>query len=134
MVSQFPYSWIRQLRTTTAIAMLLTTASWSVAAETVQNEKLNEVTSKLRACVRTYAPAHQAAGTQNTADAINFFVETCFPTIKISDLTNPGAAPSPRPGALSLSDLDNAGAIPPGLFRRVIAEELADIFDQTRTR
>ena len=132
LVSQFPYLWIGQLRT--AIAILLATMSWSVSAQTAQNEKLNEVISKLRACVRTYAPAAQAAGTQNTRDATNFLIETCLPPFRMSDLLNPGAASSPRSGALSPSDLANVGAIAPGLFRHVIGEELSEIFDQTRAR
>jgi hypothetical protein len=117
-----------------AIALLLATVPWSVSAQTGKDEKLNEVIAKLRACVRTYAPAAQAAGTQSTRNAINFLMEACLPPLRVSDLTNPGTIPSPPPGALSLSDLANVGAIYPGLFRHVISEEWADISDQTRTR
>jgi hypothetical protein len=113
---------IGQLRT--VIALLLATVPWSVLAQTAQDENLKEVISKLRACVRTYAPAAQAAGMQNTSDAINFFIETCTPPLTVSALINPGAAPRPRPGMLSLSDYANVGAVPPpGIFRRVIGEE-----------
>jgi hypothetical protein len=71
---------------------------------------------------------------QNTSDAINFFIETCTPPLTVSALINPGAAPPPRPGTLSLSDLANVGAMPPGIFRRVIGEEWADFTEQPRTR
>jgi hypothetical protein len=70
---------------------------------------------------------------QNTSDAINFFIEACTPPLTVSFLINPGSAPPPRPGMLSLNDLANVGAITPGLFRRVIGEEWADFVEQTRT-
>ena len=122
------------LRLRIPVALLLATASWSVSAQTSGNEKLDEVIAKLRACIRMYAPAARAAGTQNAPDAINFLIETCIPPVRVSDLTDPGATPSPQPGALSPSDLANVGAIPPGLFRRVVNEDWADILDQSRKR
>lgn len=103
--------------------------SWSVSAQTTaQNENLLQVISKLKACVRTYAPA---AGEQKTSDAINFFIKTCIPPVDV--LGNAGAAPA-RPGMLSLSDLANVGAVPPGMFRRVIGEEWASFIEETRAR
>ena len=116
------------------ITLLLATVPWSVFAQTAQDENLKEVISKLRACVRTYAPAAQAAGIQNMGDAINFFIETCTVPLTVSALINPGAVPAPRPGMLSLSDYANVGAVPPGTFRRVIGEEWAAFVEQTRTR
>ena len=100
------------------------------AQTAAQSENLLQVISKLKTCVRTYAPA-QAARAQSTSDAINFFIKKCTPPL--GDLTNAGAAPA-GPGMLSLSDLANVGAIPPGMFRRVIGEEWADFVEQTRTR
>jgi len=44
------------------------------------------------------------------------------------------AIPIRRPGAVSPSDLDGVGAIPPGLFRRIVSEKWAHIVDQTCTR
>ncbi len=114
-----------------AVVVLLATVPWSVSAETSENEKLNEVLAKLRACVRTYAPA---ARTQTTRDPLNFLIETCSPPLRASDLTSPGASPGADPGALSPSDLAGVGAIPPGLFRHVVSEEWADIIDPTRAR
>ena len=123
---------IGQLRI--VIALLLAIAPWSASAQSAQNENLKEVISKLRACVRTYAPAAQAAGMQTTSDAINFFIETCTPPLTVSALNDPGAAPRPRPGALSLTDYANVGALPPGMFRRVIGEEWAAFVEETRAR
>ena len=114
-----------------AIVFLLATVPWSVSAETSENEKLNEVLAKLRACVRTYAPA---ARTQNARNPLNFLIETCSPPLRASDLTSPGASPDAKPGALSPNDLAGVGAIPPGLFRHVVSEEWADIIDPTRAR
>jgi hypothetical protein len=71
---------------------------------------------------------------QNTNDAINFFIETCTPPLAVSTLINPGAAPPPRPGMLSLSDYANVGAVPPGIFRRVIGKEWAAFVEETSTR
>lgn len=117
------------------VTLLLATVPWSVSAQTAQNENLKEVISKLRACVRTYAPAVQAVGMQKTSDAINFFIETCTPPLSVIDLTNAGAAPPPpRPGMLSPSDFANVGAVPPGIFRRAIGEEWAAFVEETRTR
>ena len=116
----------------TAITLLLATVPWSASAQTAaQNENLLQVTSKLKTCVRTYAPAAQAAGVQKTGDAINFFIKTCTPPVGV--FANAGAAPA-GPGMLSLSDLANVGAMPPGMFRRVIGEEWASFVEETRTR
>jgi hypothetical protein len=106
---------------------------WSVLAQTTQDENLKAVISKLRACVRTYAPAAQTAGMQNAGDAINFFIETCSPGI--STIVNPRAEnSSPPPGALSPSDFANTGAVAPGIFRRVIGKEWAAFVEETRAR
>jgi hypothetical protein len=115
----------------TAITLLLATVPWSVSAQTAQDENLKEVISKLRACVRIYAPAAQTAEMQSTSDAINFFIKTCTPPV--SFLGNAGAAPA-GPGMLSLSDFANVGAIPPGVLRRVIDKEWATFVEETRTR
>jgi hypothetical protein len=71
---------------------------------------------------------------QNTNDAINFLIETCIPTPTLSALINPGAAPPPRPGTLSPSDLTNLGAVTPGIFRAVIRDEWAAFVEEARTR
>jgi hypothetical protein len=132
LVSRFPYFVDRAVencnRTATCNHVLV-----GIGTDGQKKREASDVIAKLRACVRTYAPAARAAAMQNTGNAINFLVETCSPPMKVSDLTSPGATPSPQSGALSLSDLANAGAIPPGLFRRVVSEEWADIVDQTRT-
>ena len=101
------------------------------AQTAAQNENLLQVISKLKTCVRTYAPAAQAAGVQKTSDAINFFIKTCTPPVGV--LANAGAAPA-GPVMLSLSDLANVGAMPPGIVRRVIGEEWASFVEETRTR
>ena len=125
-----PNLWTGQLRT--AITLLLATAPWSVSAQTAaQTENLLQVISKLKTCVRTYAPAAQAAGVQKPSDAINFFIKTCIPPVSV--LGNADAA-SAGPGTLSLSDLANVGAMPPGIFRRVIGEEWASLVEETRAR
>jgi hypothetical protein len=117
----------------TAITLLLATVPWSMSAQTAApNENLLQLLSKLKTCVRANAPAAQTAGMENTNEAINFFIETCTPPL--SALTNPGAAPPPRPGMLSQSDFANVGAVPPGIFRRVIGEEWASFVEETRTR
>jgi hypothetical protein len=118
----------------TAITLLLATVPWSVPAQTAApNENLLQLLSKLKTCVRENAPAAQTAGMQNTNDAIKFFIETCTPPLSVSALTNPGAAPPSRPGMLSQSDFANVGAVPPGIFRRVIGEEWASFVEETRT-
>jgi hypothetical protein len=71
---------------------------------------------------------------QNTSNVINFFIEACTPPLTLSVLTNPGVVPSPRPGMLSLSDYANVGAVPPGIFQRVIGEEWVAFIEQTRLR
>jgi hypothetical protein len=72
---------------------------------------------------------------QNTGDAINFFIETCTSPLRMSTLVNPGAEDSPpRPGMLSLSDYANIGAVPPGIFRRVIGKEWGAFVEETRAR
>jgi hypothetical protein len=122
--------WTGPLRT--AITLLLVSVPWSVSAQTAaQNENLQQVISKLKTCVRTYAPDAQTVGVEKTDDAINFFIKTCIPPL--GHLANAGAAPL-RPGMLSLSDLDNVGAVPPGLFRRVVGEEWAAFVEETRAR
>jgi hypothetical protein len=109
--------------------LLLAALPGSAGAQTAPNEKLVEVISKLRSCVRTYAPAAQAAGMRNSGDAINFFLKTCI-------TLPPGFADAGEalPGALPSSDLADVGAVPPGIFRRVAGEEWASFVEQTRTR
>jgi len=99
----------------TAIALLLATVPLSVSAQTGQNEKLRQVVSNLKACVRGYAATAQAAGVQTTGDAVDFFIKTCGP---------------------SLSDLapENVGAIPPGMLRIAIRDEWAAFIEETHTR
>jgi hypothetical protein len=118
-----------------AITLLFATLPWSVSAQTAaQNDNLLQLLSKLKTCVRTYAPAAQAAGVQKASDAINFLIETCTPPLSVGALTNPGAAPPPRRGVLSQNDFANVGAMPPGIFRRVIGEEWDSFVEETRTR
>jgi len=107
------FLWIGPLRT--AVTLLLATLPWSVSAQTAHNEKLRQVVSNLRACVRAYAPTAQAAGVQTTSDAVNFFIKTCSPPL--SDL-----AP------------ENVGAIPPGTLRIAIGDEWTAFIEETRTR
>jgi hypothetical protein len=117
----------------TLIALLFVTVPWSVSGDTAQDENLKAVISKLKACVRTYTPAAEAAAMAN-ADAVHFFIETCTPPLTVSALINPGAVPSPRPGMLSQSDFADLGPVPPGIFRRVISEEWAAFVEETRAR
>jgi len=88
----------------TAIALFLATLTLSASAQTPQDQNLQQVISKLRACVQTNAPSAQAAGVQDTDDVSDFFLGICGPP---------------------LSDLDPAqvGAVPPGIFRRAVAEQ-----------
>lgn len=125
-----PNLWTGPLRT--AITLLLATVPWSVSAQTTaQTENLLQVIFKLKTCVRTHAPVAQAAGVQKPSDAINFFIKTCIPPASV--LGNADAA-SAEPGTLSLSDLNNVGAMPPGVFRRIIGEEWASLVEETRAR
>jgi hypothetical protein len=55
--------------------LLLAALPGSAGAQTAPNEKLAQVISKLGSCVRTHAPAAQAAGMRNSGDAINFFLK-----------------------------------------------------------
>jgi hypothetical protein len=103
----------------TAIILLLATVPWSVSAQTAQSEKLQQVISDLRTCVRTYAPAAQAAGVQNTNAAVNFFDKTC-----LTDFSRPLSDRAPS----------NLGAVPPGIFRLAIGEEWAAFIKQAGTR
>jgi hypothetical protein len=113
----------------TSVMLLLAALPGSAGAQTAPNEKLQQVISKLRSCVRTHAPAAQAAGMRNSSDAINFFLKVCISL-------PPGFADAGEalPGALSSSDLADVGAVPPGIFRRVAGEEWASFVEQTRTR
>jgi hypothetical protein len=112
-----------------SVILLFAALPGSARAQTAPNEKLEQVISKLRSCVRTYAPAAQAAGVQNTGDATNFFLKTCI-------TLPPGFAGAgvPLPGALSSDDLADVGAVPPGIFRRVTGEEWTNFVGQARTR
>jgi hypothetical protein len=87
-----------------AIALLLAVLSWSASAQTAKDQNLQQVISKLRACVQTNAHSAQMAVLQDTDDILDFFFKECGPP---------------------LSDLDPAkvGAIPPGIFRRAVGEE-----------
>jgi hypothetical protein len=111
-----------------ASILLLAALPGSASAQTAPNEKFQQVISKLRSCVRTYAPAAQAAGMQ-TGDAINFFLKICINLPP--GFADAGAA---LPGTLSSSDLADVGAVPPGIFRRVAGEEWGNFVEQTRTR
>jgi hypothetical protein len=117
----------------TIVALLIAIAPWSVSAQTTPDDRLKEVVSKLRACVRTYAPSARAAGIQNTGDAINLFIETCTPPISI--LGNLSAPPA-RPGMLTLNDFADIGGAAqlPGGFRRVVGEEWTAFVEETRAR
>jgi type II secretory pathway pseudopilin PulG len=88
----------------TAIALLLTTVSWSASAQTAQNEQLRQVISNLKTCVRMRAPEAQANGVDTTGDAVEYLVRTCSPRV---------------------TELENVGAVPPGIFRITIDEECA---------
>jgi hypothetical protein len=112
-----------------SVIFLLAALPGSAGAQTVPNEKLQQVISKLRSCVRTHAPAAQAAGVRNSGDASNFFLKICI-------TLPPGFADAGEalPGALSSSDLADVGAVPPGIFRRVVGEEWTSFVEQKRTR
>jgi hypothetical protein len=99
----------------TAITLLLATVSWSVSAQTGQSDKLRQIVSNLKACVRTYAPKARAAGVQTSSDAVNFFAKTCGPPLN----------------ELAPADV---GAIPPGLFRIAISREWDAFIEETRSR
>ena len=109
---QCPNLWIGPLRV--AIALLLVTVPLSASAQTTQSENLGQVISRLRTCVRTYAPAAQAAGVQMTGDAFKFFTDKCDPPL--SDL-----APT------------DVGAVPPGIFRLAISEEWVAFVGEKRS-
>jgi hypothetical protein len=85
-----------------ASALLLAVVAASAAARAEQDQSLGQVISRLRACVQTNAPSARAIGMQTTADASNFFLGVC--------------GPPPN-------DLGQIGAVPPGIFRRVVGEE-----------
>jgi hypothetical protein len=119
---------VRSSRTMTSVILLLSALPGLAGAQTAP-EKLQLVISKLRSCVRTYAPAAQAAGVRNGGDAINFFLKICI-TLP-PGFADDGAA---LPGALSSSDLADVGAVPPGIFRRVAGEEWGNFVEQTRAR
>jgi hypothetical protein len=97
----------------TAITLLLATVPWSVSAQTVENDKLQQIVSNLRACVRANAPTAHAAGVLATSDAVDFFIKMCGTT---------------------LNDLTNVGAVPPGLFRVAIRNEWNAFIEETRPR
>jgi hypothetical protein len=113
----------------TSVILLLAALPGSASAQTAPNEKLQQVISKLRSCVRTYAPAAQTAGAENFGDAINFFLKICINLPP--GFADAGAA---LPGTLSSSDLADVGAVPPGIFRRITREEWTNFVEQTRTR
>jgi hypothetical protein len=87
-----------------ALALVLAAFSLSASAQTAQDQNLQQVISKLRACVQTHASSARMAGMKDTDDIFDFFFKKCGPPV---------------------SDLDPArvGAIPPGTFRRAIGEE-----------
>lgn len=87
----------------TAIALLLVAAALLVSAR-AENDRLRQVVSNLKACVRTYAPTAKAAGVETGGDAVNFLIETC----------------SPPPSHLAP---EKVGAIPPGLLRGAVRDE-----------
>jgi hypothetical protein len=105
-------SFVRSLRAASTLLLMVTT--WSAPAQTAQKDELRQVVSNLRACVRTHAPAAQAAGIQTAEEAVGFFRERCSPPA---------------------IDLDPAkvGAIPPGLLRVTVREEWVS-FEKTRQR
>ncbi len=88
----------------TAGALFLVIVTEAASAQAQQDQGLGQVISKLKECVRTNAHSARAAGMQTTADASDFFFRVCGPP---------------------LSDLAQAkiGAVPPGIFRRVVDEE-----------
>lgn len=95
----------------TAIVLVLATASWSASAQTAQNEQLRQVISNLKTCVRMRAPEAQANGADTTADAVEYLIRTCGPRV---------------------TELENVGAIPPGIFRITIDEEWAAFVKRER--
>lgn len=97
-----------------AIALLLAIVPWSASAQTGQNERLDELLAKLRACVRTHVPEAKAAAVKGIGDPVKYFLRVCSPLI---------------------TDLDPAkvGAVPPGIFRVTITEEWNTITERTRT-
>jgi hypothetical protein len=118
----------------TAITVLLAIAPWSVSAQPAsQNENLLQLLSKLRTCVRAHASAAEAAGTEDTNNTINFFLKACVSPV--SAFLGGASAAQIEPGMISRNDFDPAkvGAIPPGIFRRVIREEWVSV-GQTRSR
>jgi hypothetical protein len=87
-----------------AIALLLVMLCWSAEAQTAQDQNLQQVISKLRACVQTNASSARMAGLKDTDDTFDFFFEKCGPPVSELDPTR-------------------VGAIPPGIFRRAVGEE-----------
>ena len=85
-----------------ASALFLAIVAGSAAARAEQDQNLAQVISRLRACVHTNAPMAQAGGMQATAETSDFFLGVC----------------GPPPG-----DLAQIGAVPPGIFRRVVGEK-----------
>ena len=85
-----------------ACTLLLALAAGSAAAQTEQDHNLGQVIAKLRACVQANAPSAQVVGMSTAADASDFFLGVCGPP---------------------LIDLAQIGAVPPGIFRRVVGEE-----------
>jgi hypothetical protein len=80
-----------------------------------KSDRLGQVISDLKTCVRAHAPTAQAAGVHTASDAINFFGKTCGPP---------------------LNDLDPAkiGVLPPGMLRIAIGEEWNAFIQATPAR
>jgi hypothetical protein len=98
-----------------AVTLLLAIVPWSASAEIGQNEKLREIITDLKACVRTHAPEVQEPADKVSGNAVDYFIKVCGPP---------------------LGDLDPAkvGAAPPGVLRVTITEEWNTIEGETRTR
>jgi hypothetical protein len=94
-----------------SVVLLLAALPGSVSAQAAPNEKLAQVISKLGSCVRTFAPAAEAAGMRNSSNAINFFLKICITLPQ--GFADAGEA---LPGALSSSDLADVGAVPLAYF------------------
>jgi len=114
--------------------LLLATMSLPVSAQTTQDEKLAQVLSKLRACVRTNAPAAQQAGIKTIGEAAEFFQKKCFPPLVFSLGQNTDAGQNTSPGQITELDLKGVGAMPPGIYRRVVSEEWTAAIEEARPR
>jgi hypothetical protein len=114
--------WSRKPTLSAIIAILV--AAWPALAPAGDNA--NPLVEKLRACVRSKAPAARADGILTAGDAVPYFVRECLPDVgrlPVAGLfRGDGAANAPA---------ESVQAVPPGGFRIVIKEEWAAFLART---